>query len=156
MKVNMCAILLIALCATAAAGPVKLTSRTLLRKRLDKYFYFTTSGVESQLNAIDKMDQNQLNEVLSFDQEPEDIDFSSGDQVCVSNTFFSLLFTILTFSSACSVIVACQILNDIEKKNNTAGQAASADGKKDSQPSLLSTGESDSVEMTEKSASGGL
>ena len=58
MKVNFCAILFIALCSTASADPVKLTSRTLLRKRLDKYFYFTTNGVESQLNAVDKMDQN--------------------------------------------------------------------------------------------------
>ena len=56
MKVNFCAILLIVLCSTASADPVKLTGRTLLRKRLDKYFYFTTSGVESQLDKIDKMD----------------------------------------------------------------------------------------------------
>ena len=56
MKVNFCAILLIVLCSTASADPVKLTGRTLLRKRLDKYFYFTTGGVESQLDKIDKMD----------------------------------------------------------------------------------------------------
>tara|TARA_B110000285_G_C14747222_1_gene433522 strand:- start:126 stop:281 length:156 start_codon:yes stop_codon:yes gene_type:complete len=51
------------------------------------------------------------------------------------------------------MIVAFQILNDIEKKNNS--NSSPKDGsKKDSEPSLLNTTGDDSVEMTEKS--GGL
>ena len=56
MKVNICAIVFAILCSAASADPVKLTSRTLLRKRLDKYFYFSTNGVEDTLNKVDKMD----------------------------------------------------------------------------------------------------
>ena len=51
------------------------------------------------------------------------------------------------------MIVAFQILNDIEKKNNS--NASSKDGsKKESEPSLLNTTGDESVEMTEKT--GGL
>ena len=104
MKVS---ILIIFLITYVSSEAVKMTSRTLLRKRLDKYYYVTNNGIENKLNKINKIDQNELNEVLTFEENPEDVTFMSGDQVCISNTFFSLLFTILTFSSACSVIVAC-------------------------------------------------
>ena len=56
MKANLSLVLLFAFLQITAADPVKMTSRTLLKKRLDKYFYFTTNGIESKLNAIDKMD----------------------------------------------------------------------------------------------------
>ena len=56
MKANLSLVLLLALFQITAAEPVKMTSRTLLRKRLDKYFYFSTVGIETKLDAIDKMD----------------------------------------------------------------------------------------------------
>ena len=91
----------------ASCEEIRLTSRNVLTKRLSKYFYFSTKKTERMLDQINKTDKNALNEVLVFDEDPETIDIFSGDQICISNTFFSLLFTILTFSSACSVIVAC-------------------------------------------------
>ena len=105
------------------------------------------------LDQINKTDKNALNEYLVFEKDPEEIDIYTGDEICISNTFFSLLFTILTFSSACSVIVACQILNDQNKEQLKKIKA------KNDAPSLLSNDEDDiheEVELTEapKSQSG--
>ena len=53
---------------------------------------------------------------LNEDPDPLDIDWGSSDQICISNTMFAFLFTMFSFSSACCIIVACQILNYYEKE----------------------------------------
>ena len=40
-----------------------------------------------------------------------------ADQICISNAFFSILFTAVTFLSSCYVIIAWQMYDLIEHKD---------------------------------------
>ena len=92
------------------------TAREVLQKRYDHYWYFSTNSIEDKLSKVNKQDANSINEYINFEGDPDDVDLVSGDQVCISNTFFSLVFTIFTFSSACSIVVATQLLNISNKR----------------------------------------
>ena len=48
--------------------------------------------------------------------DPFDIDFIEGELVCFTNNLIALLFTIFTFSTSCSIIVANQLNNLKNKK----------------------------------------
>ena len=63
----------------------------------------------AQLNWTDS---KSLEEEYSLDKPLDDIGTFSSDYVCISNNTICALFTILMFSSACSIIVAQQLLNE--------------------------------------------
>ena len=87
------------------------TAREVLHSRYEHYWYYSTKAIESEMAKVNVLDVNSVNEYINFPGDPDSIDLFSSDQVCISNTFFSLVFTILTFSSACSIVVASQLLN---------------------------------------------
>ena len=49
------------------------------------------------------------------DGDPLELGYGDADLVCLSNTLFAGIFTLFTFSSACAIVVACQMLSIYEK-----------------------------------------
>ena len=54
---------------------------------------------------------------ITLEDDPMQVKMFSSDQMCISNTFLSLIFTIMTFSSACSFVVATQLINEKTKED---------------------------------------
>ena len=67
---------------------------------------------------MNKTDADSLDAELSFQasRDPLSINWLNGEEICVSNTLFASVFTVLTFSTACYVVVGLQILNQFEKE----------------------------------------
>ena len=117
--------ILLVIFAAIECKSAKFVARQILTNRLQKYVYFSTNEVEKVISTVNRSDINSLNEYLIF-KLPEDADptsvesldttFMESDQVCISNTFFSILFTIFTFCSACSIVIASQLLNYKKKE----------------------------------------
>ena len=92
-------------------GLLDTKAEDVLRDRSQRFFYFSTYDVENKMGAVNRTDPNSLGQTISFDKNPEDIGFLDSEQMCVSNTFVCAVFSALTFSSACSIVVATQLLS---------------------------------------------
>ena len=103
---------------------VKMTARQLFANRLQKWIYFTKNEYEEVISKVNRTDTSTLNDPLIFniaDDAPDfskqdiadslEVDWTSSDLICISNTFAAFLFTCFTFSSACSIVIAIQLNN---------------------------------------------
>ena len=103
---------------------IKITARQLFSNRLNKWVYFTKTDYEDIINTVNRTDTATLNDHLTFsipDDSPDysrediadsvDVDWLSSDLICISNTFAAFIFTVFTFSSACSIVIAIQLTN---------------------------------------------
>mmetsp|Transcript_9027 Transcript_9027/g.13796 ORF Transcript_9027/g.13796 Transcript_9027/m.13796 type:complete len:122 (+) Transcript_9027:107-472(+) len=105
--------------------------------------FLSTYSLEEKLETVNKTNTTSLDQVVTIDvkmtdklrtkldiQKIEgttnnnsvaleyinDISFGLADQVCVSNTTTAVVFTLLAFSSACSLVVAFQLMNTRKKE----------------------------------------
>ena len=102
----------------SSGNSVVMTGRQIFSDRIQKYVYFSTSSIEKALSTVNKTDADSLDAELSFQasRDPLSINWLNGEEICVSNTLFASVFTVLTFSTACYVVVGLQILNQFEKE----------------------------------------
>ena len=98
-----------------SGNSLQLSARQILAFRLQKYIYFSTQKIENLLKSVNKTDPYSLNSYIEFDldhvEDPFSVNWYSGDQICISNTFFAFLFTSITFSASCYIVVAFQLMN---------------------------------------------
>ena len=103
--------LLLVYIGLSQAQDIHLSGRQIYSQRSQQYAYFSTSNIENKLKKINKTDPESLNEEIDFnlksDGDPLEMSFSDSDLFCISNTLFAALFTALTFSAACSIVIAC-------------------------------------------------
>ena len=75
-----------------------------ITQRNSHYIYLTTNSVETQIKTLNITDQQSVETELI--RNPNELGFIESEQICVSNTLICLVFTVLAFSAACSVVVA--------------------------------------------------
>ena len=119
--------------ALVAAHELHLSGRQILSQRSQLYSYVSTKAIESKLGQVNKTDSDSLNKEIMFDTgrdgDPLELGYGDADLVCLSNTLFAGLFTLFTFSSACAIVVACQMLSYYEramKRQKVSGEGASS------------------------------
>ena len=93
-----------------------LTGRQIYSERIQKYVFFSTPSIEKTLSAVNKTSADSLDTELKFNKDPFSIDWLNGEEICISNTLFAAIFSLLTFSTACYIVVGLQILNQFEKE----------------------------------------
>ena len=113
------------------------------------------------ISKVNRTDTLTLNDPLIFnipDDAPDfskqdiadslEVDWTSSDLICISNTFAAFLFTCFTFSSACSIVIAIQLNNykQKEEKEYLANQKQSAVNRS----SLINSSDAGDVEMVER------
>ena len=48
--------------------------------------------------------------------DPMTLEYENSELLCISNTMFAALFTILTFCSACAIVIGIQVLSYASKE----------------------------------------
>ena len=110
------------------AASVSMTGRDFWNTRQFGYLYLTTSEIETVASSMNRSDVSSMTQTYEVPRDPTTVTFDEADQVCLSNTLFAFVFSVVTFQIAMMVVIGLQ--TNVEKDSKLAYLRPPAEGAK--------------------------